>query len=100
MPDLDIIVEEKPRRVYELLHQATPVLLNFGRPGSLELRGWSECVQLVEARYDGVWELPVIGVVTSPVAVLIRPDGHVCWVGDHVQEGFIEALTKWFGPAA
>jgi 3-(3-hydroxy-phenyl)propionate hydroxylase len=57
-------------------------------------------VRLVEAHYDGVWELPVIGVVPAPAALLIRPDGHVAWVADHTQNGLVDALTKWFGPAA
>jgi hypothetical protein len=56
-------------------------------------------VQLVDASYDGAWELPVIGVVPPPAAVLIRPDGHVAWVGDGTRTGLDEALTRWFGPA-
>jgi hypothetical protein len=38
--------------------------------------------QVIDARYDGPWELPVLGAVTTPTAVLIRPDGYVARVGD------------------
>jgi AAA ATPase domain len=50
---------------------------------------------------EGEMELPVLGAVTAPTAVLIRPDGYVAWVGDRTQLGLPEALTTWFGaPAA
>ena len=74
------------------------MLLNFGYPGALELGGWSERVRLVDGRPAGPWELPVIGEVVAPAAVLIRPDGHVAWVGEGGTEGLTEALTSWFGP--
>jgi hypothetical protein len=54
-------------------------------------------VRLVDATYDGRWELPVIGPVAAPTAVLIRPDGHVAWAGD---PALPRALATWFGPAA
>ena len=97
MPDLDLIAGEEQIRVYSFLHDAKPVLLNLGRPGSLDIARWADRIRLVEARYEGVWELPVIGVVTAPAAVLIRPDGHVAWVGDHTEAGLTEALLRWFG---
>ena len=65
--------------------------------GSLALGSWGDRVQLVEASYDGAWELPVIGAVEAPAAVLIRPDGHVAWVGDGTAAGLEEALARWFG---
>jgi hypothetical protein len=34
----------------------------------------------------------------SPTAVLIRPDGYVCWVGDLTEPALGDALTTWFGP--
>jgi len=97
MPDLDLITADGPRRVFELLHDARPVLLDLGEPGSIDITPWADRVQQVDADYTGTWELPVIGTVTAPVAVLIRPDGHVAWVGDGTQTGLSEALTSWFG---
>ncbi|WP_458117130.1 aromatic-ring hydroxylase C-terminal domain-containing protein [Arthrobacter sp. D2-10] len=98
MPDLDIVTTNGPRRVFALLHHARPVLLNLGEPGSIDLGPWSDRIQLVDAKYDGEWHLPVIGAVSAPSAMLIRPDGHVAWAGDGTQAGLIDALTQWFGP--
>ena len=98
MPDLDLTTADGPVRVFTLLHEARPVLLDLGEPGGLGSGAWGDRVPVVEASYDGVWELPVVGVVEPPAAVLIRPDGHVAWVGDGTQEGLEEALTRWFGP--
>jgi 3-(3-hydroxy-phenyl)propionate hydroxylase len=97
MPDLDLITASGPLRVYAMLHDARPVLLNFGERGSIDITPWSNRVQLVDAEYTGTWELPVIGAVTAPVAVLIRPDGYVAWVGESTRAGLIDALTTWFG---
>ena len=82
MPDLDLLTADGPLRVFTLLHDARPVLLNFGEPGGFDITPWADRVKLVDARYDGVWELPVLGAVPAPAAVLIRPDGYVAWVGD------------------
>ena len=82
MPDLDLVTADGPLRVFTLLHDARPVLLNLGEPGAVDIAGWAERVQLVDATYAGAWELPVLGEVTPPTAVLIRPDGYVAWVGD------------------
>jgi 2-polyprenyl-6-methoxyphenol hydroxylase-like FAD-dependent oxidoreductase len=98
MPDLDVVTGNGPHRVYTLLHDARPVLLSFGAPGTVDVGAWANRVQLVDAKYEGVWELPVLGVVSAPSAVLVRPDGYVAWVGGG-QDGLTEALTKWFGPA-
>ena len=100
MPDLDITVANGSLRVYSLLHNARPVLLNFGEPGSFDIKQWGDRVQLIDATYDGAWELPVIGAVSAPTAVLIRPDGYVAWVGERAREGLIDALTFWFGTPA
>ncbi|MGV1759111.1 FAD-dependent monooxygenase [Rhizobium sp. A22-96] len=97
MPDLDLITTEGPLRVFSLLHSARPVLLNLGEPGSLDIAPWADRVQLVDAQYVGPWELPAIGTVAAPSAVLIRPDGHVAWVGELTQLGLTDALTTWFG---
>ncbi|MBR0873648.1 FAD-dependent monooxygenase [Bradyrhizobium tropiciagri] len=101
MPDLDIVTAGGETRVYALLHWARPVLLNLGESGTIDIAGWSDRVQLVDAQHCGAWELPVLGAVAAPTAVLIRPDGYVAWVGDRSGSGLTEALSKWFGePAA
>jgi 2-polyprenyl-6-methoxyphenol hydroxylase-like FAD-dependent oxidoreductase len=98
MPDLDLLTADGPLRVFELLHDAKPVLLNLGEPGGFDLTPWADRVQPIDAEYVGTWELPVLGAVTAPTAVLIRPDGYVAWVGDQTHLGLAEALTTWFGP--
>jgi 3-(3-hydroxy-phenyl)propionate hydroxylase len=98
MPDLDLITAEGPMRFFTLLHGARPVLLNLDEPGAFDITPWRDRVQLIDAKYEGKWELPALGSVTAPAAVLIRPDGHVAWVGDGTQQGLAEALTAWFGP--
>ena len=100
MPDLDLITAGGMVRLFILLHHAQPVLLNLGAPGSLDITAWADRVRLIDAEYTGRWELPAIGAVEAPGAVLIRPDGHVAWVGDGTQTGLADALTTWFGPAA
>jgi 3-(3-hydroxy-phenyl)propionate hydroxylase len=100
MPDLDLVRADGEVRVYSLLHTARPLLIDFGRSGSLAADAWADRVQLVNASYAGTWELPVIGAVDPPAAVLVRPDGHVAWVGDGTRAGLAEALTTWFGPPA
>ena len=100
MPDLDLVTADGPMRVFTLLHGAQPVLLNFGEPGSLDIARRTDRVQLIDAQYDGKWELPAIGAVNAPSAVLIRPDGYVAWVGDGTERGLADALLTWFGPAA
>jgi 2-polyprenyl-6-methoxyphenol hydroxylase-like FAD-dependent oxidoreductase len=97
MPDLDLVTANGPLRVFTLLHAARPVLLNLGEPGAFDITPWADRVQLLDAKYAGVWELPVLGAVTAPTAVLIRPDGHVAWVGDGTDAGLRDALTTWFG---
>ena len=97
IPDLDIVTADGPTRVFALLHDARPVLLNLGEPGALAAEGWSDRVRLVDAKFDGVCELPVVGAVAIPPAILIRPDGHVAWVGDGDAEGLSDACTLWFG---
>jgi 2-polyprenyl-6-methoxyphenol hydroxylase-like FAD-dependent oxidoreductase len=97
MPDLDLVTANGPLRVFTLLHAARPVLLNLGEPGGFDITPWSDRVQLIDAEYVGVWELPVLGVVNAPAAVLVRPDGYVAWVGDGTDTGLRDALTTWFG---
>jgi hypothetical protein len=99
MPDLDVHTADGPTRVYNLLHDAKSVLLNLGAPGGFDLSPWANRVRFVDAKYDGLWELPVIGEVAAPPAVLIRPDGHVAWTGDLTDSALRRALATWFGAA-
>jgi hypothetical protein len=99
MPDLDLVTDAGPLRVFTLLHGARAVLLNLGEPGALDITPWEDRVEQLDARYAGAWELPVLGAVSAPTAILIRPDGHVAWVGDGTDRGLRDALTTWFGPA-
>jgi 3-(3-hydroxy-phenyl)propionate hydroxylase len=97
MPDLDLVDNNGPLRVFTMLQTARPVLLNLGGPGAIDVTPWAGRVQIINAKYDGKWELPAIGEVAAPTAVLARPDGYVAWVGDVGQVGLAEALTTWFG---
>jgi 2-polyprenyl-6-methoxyphenol hydroxylase-like FAD-dependent oxidoreductase len=97
MPDLDLVTADGPLRVFELLHRARPVLLNLGEPDGFDITPWTDRVQLIDASYQGEWELPVLGVVTGPAGVLVRPDGYVAWVGDGTDAGLTDALATWFG---
>jgi hypothetical protein len=98
MPDLDLVTADGPLRVFTLLHDARPVLLNLGEPGGFDIAPWADRVQSIDAEHEGRWELPAVGAVTAPTAVLIRPDGYVAWVGDLTHVGLADALATWFGP--
>ena len=98
MPDLDLVTSNGPLRVFTLLHDARPVLLNLGEPGGFDITPWADRVRLIDVKYVGTWELPALGTVSAPTAVLIRPDGYVAWVGDLTRLGLADALTTWFGP--
>ena len=97
MPDLDIVTSNGALRVFSLLHEARPVLINFDEPRSIDITPWSDRVRSIDAQYEGTWELPVIGEVAAPTSVLIRPDGYVAWVGDGNHAGLNRALNAWFG---
>src|SRR5262249_20379574 len=97
MPDLEVVTSDGPVRVLTLLHDARPVLLNLGERGGFDIAGWADRVKRVEGGYNGEWELPTMGRVAAPSAVLVRPDGYVAWVGDVTQHGLAEALCTWFG---
>jgi len=99
MPDLDLHTEDGPTRVFTLLHHARPVLLNLGAPGGFDIAPWADRVRLVDATHAGVWELPLVGEIAAPEAVLIRPDGHVAWAGHLADGGLPDALATWFGAA-
>ena len=100
MPDLDLFTASGPQRVFSLLHAARPVLLNLGEPGALSVDPWADRVEAFDAAHGAEGQLPVLGPVPAPAAVLIRPDGYVAWVGDARQEGLAGALGTWFGPPA
>lgn len=98
MPDLDLVTPDGPMRTFTLLQNARPVLLNLGALGSCDVMPWSDRIKLVYAKYDGPWELPALGLVSAPTAVLIRPDGYVAWVGVKTKDGLQDAMNTWFGP--
>jgi 2-polyprenyl-6-methoxyphenol hydroxylase-like FAD-dependent oxidoreductase len=97
MPDLDLVTADGTLRVFTLLHDAKPVLLNLGEIGDSDITPWADRVQMIDAEYVGLWELPVLGAVAAPTGVLIRPDGYVAWVGNGTDAGLRDALTYWFG---
>ena len=76
IPDLDLATAHGLLRVFTLLHEARPVLLDLGEPGDFDIAPWADRVRLIDATYVGAWELPALGAVTPPTAVLIRPDGY------------------------
>ncbi|MGH8174310.1 MAG: hypothetical protein ACREPX_14315, partial [Rhodanobacteraceae bacterium] len=98
MPDLDIVVAGKSLRVFTLLHDARPLLLNFDKRDDIDIDGWTDRVLRIDARCEGPWQLPALGEVPAPSAVLVRPDGYVAWVGEGAMDGLADALTRWFGP--
>jgi 3-(3-hydroxy-phenyl)propionate hydroxylase len=100
MPDLDLVTVNGPLRVYTLLHSGRPLLLNLDEPGGVDISLWADRVQLIDAKCVGGWELPALGAVAAPTAVLIRPDGYVAWVGARSRLGLTDALTTWCGPPA
>lgn len=101
VPDLDLTTADGPQRVFTLLYEARPLLVNLGEPGLLDITPWSNRVRRIDARCAGAtWELPALGAVPAPAAVLVRPDGHVAWVGDGTDQGLRDALVTWFGGPA
>jgi 2-polyprenyl-6-methoxyphenol hydroxylase-like FAD-dependent oxidoreductase len=98
IPDLDLVTADGPLRAFTLLHEARAVLLNLGGTGGFDITPWAGRVQMIDAEPVGTWELPLLGEVPAPAAVLIRPDGHVAWVGHLTDPGLPDALATWFGP--
>ncbi|TXD33823.1 hypothetical protein FRC96_15250 [Lujinxingia vulgaris] len=97
IPDLDIATAEGTRRVSSWMHDGRPLLLNLGGPGAFNVAPRAPRVRQVDGSYEGTWELPVLGQVEAPEAVLIRPDGYVAWVGSLEDPGLGDVLTRWFG---
>ena len=98
MPDLDLTTADGPVRVATLLHDARPLLVNLREPGGFDLSPWANRVRWLDASHAGEWEVPVLGEIEAPAAVLIRPDGHVAWAGDLLDPELPRALASWFGP--
>jgi len=97
MPDLDLVTPGGTVRAFTLLYDAHAVLLNLGKPWGFDISPWARRVLAIDAKYAGNWELPALGQVAAPSALLIRPDGYVAWVGDGTDNGLRDALTTWFG---
>ncbi len=99
MPDLELRTAGGPTRVFTLLHDARAVLLDLGEPGGFDISPWAGRVRLVYATHDGRCELPVLGTIALPPAVVIRPDGHVAWAGALTEPALPHVLSTWFGAA-
>ena len=100
VPDLDLHTADGPTCLFTLLHDARPVLLNLGDPDGFDVSPWANRVRLVHARRDGLCELPVLGPIAAPPAIVIRPDGHVAWAGDVTDPELPQVLSTWFGAAS
>src|SRR5260370_18113169 len=97
MPDLDLVTSGGTVRTFSLLHDAHAVLLNLGKPWGFDITPWAHRVLAIDAKYAENWELPVLGQVAAPPAVLIRPDGYIAWVGDGTDTGLRPPLPTSFG---
>ena len=99
MPDLDLVTADGPRRSSRCCTvRGRCCSTSASRAGSTSRRGRIACSRSTPG--TRAWKLPAIGVVAAPTAVLIRPDGHVAWVGEGTHPGLAHALTTWFGPPA
>ncbi|MEI8412870.1 MULTISPECIES: rifampin monooxygenase [unclassified Kribbella] len=79
-------VKLKQGRLYDLMHTGRGVLLD--QTGRLSLTGWTDRIDHITDASEDL-DLP---------AVLLRPDGHVAWVGED-QEDLLAHLPRWFGAA-
>ncbi|HEX3783076.1 MAG TPA: FAD-dependent monooxygenase [Pseudonocardiaceae bacterium] len=98
VPDLDLKTADGTMRLYELLHQGRPILLDFDGGLAPAVQGWSDRVDHIEAiRAADHWAIPAVGRIPASAALLIRPDGHVAWLPESAVD-LRTALTTWFGP--
>lgn len=95
MPDIELATATGTTSISALLQAAKPLLVTLCDCDLGDLADWRDRVSVVGARYSGSWELPVIGNVTTPAAVLIRPDGYVCWTDHNAQIPLLTALVTW-----
>lgn len=100
VPDLDLVTIDGPTRIYDQLHQADPLLITLGPAARSDTEAWADRVRHIDATYAGAWELPVIGEVEPPTALLVRPDGYVAWAGTDPADGLAPTLSTWFGTSA
>jgi 3-(3-hydroxy-phenyl)propionate hydroxylase len=97
MPNLDLQIADAPARLFSLLHEAKGALLHRGDADGADVSSWLPRVRVVNATYEGRCELSLLGEITLPSAVLIRPDGYVAWTGHLADPALPDALTTWFG---
>ena len=98
MPDLDLVTANGPLRVFTLLHDARPVLLNLGKPGGFDITPWADRVQLIDAAYAG--RVGASG-TRHGYCSHRRTDSarRICGLGGRTSKaGLADALTTWFGP--
>ena len=94
MPDLDLVTADGPLRVFDLLRDARPLLLKFGDADGIDIESWADRVRVVCAKHVAQCVLPVLGTVSEPPAVLIRPDGHAAWVGAETDPALRDILER------
>ena len=94
MPDPDVTVGGETVPLYSLMHDARWLFADFG--AGIDITPWTDRVKRIDAAFDGPWDLPVVGRVKAPGAVLVRPDGYVAWAGDTATPGLTDAFAIWF----
>jgi 2-polyprenyl-6-methoxyphenol hydroxylase-like FAD-dependent oxidoreductase len=99
VPDLELSTATGKISLFRLLREAKHVLLVLGGELTRDLGPWSESLVRVDAHVlpKSSWALPVIGAVRAVEALLVRPDGHVAWVGEGTTSGLEHALRAWVG---
>ena len=88
-PDVPLVVSSAETHLAALLHPGRPVLLDLAGT----FAAWSPSVEVVAASSPSVSDID---------ALLLRPDGHVAWVGaaGSGDEGLAEAVHRWIGDVA